>query len=154
MITYIRHFQDEDFSRLLEIDQECFEPGIAYDAASLRYFLYYIESHAVVLVSNSAVVGFGIASSSRTGRGKLLGHIIALDLDSRVRGQGHGKALLRHLEQILSDDGAAEVTLEVDIRNTAAIGFYLRMGYKKVRELRHYYGEGRSAYQMVRPLLE
>ena len=110
------------------------------------------DSHALVLIDDSRVVGFGIAAITRS-RGKAVeGHIITLDLLPQARGHGYGRELLRRLEENLADDGAAAVFLEVDARNSQAIGFYLKMGYRERRRLRNYYGRGRDAIEMTSPL--
>jgi ribosomal-protein-alanine N-acetyltransferase len=152
MIAQIRSFLDHDFAKLLEIDQICFQPHIAYDVAALRYFLYQIDSHALVLINDSGVVGFGIAATTGSRGNRVEGHIITLDLLPQARGHGHGRELLRHLEENLADDGAATVFLEVDARNSRAIGFYLKMGYRERRRLKNYYGRGRDAIEMTSQL--
>ncbi|MBI4456273.1 MAG: GNAT family N-acetyltransferase [Acidobacteria bacterium] len=152
MIAHIRHFRDDDFSRLLQIDQACFEPGIAYDESTLRRLVYQISSHTLVLVDDSRIVGFGIAAISGTRSRHPTGHIITLDLLAEARGQGYGQSLLRELESRLKAEGASRVNLEVDVRNERAIGFYLHMGYTSERILKNYYREGRDAIRMTRQL--
>ncbi|HEV8130875.1 MAG TPA: GNAT family N-acetyltransferase [Acidobacteriota bacterium] len=151
-MVQIRHFQDSDFSELLKIDRACFEPGIAYDEVALDYFVRQIYSHTLVLVIDSKIAGFGIAAISRHRARRPTGHIITLDLLERVQGQGHGRSLLRRLEAKLEQDGAAEIVLEVDARNTQAIGFYQKMGYLEKQRLRNYYGTGKDALRMGRLL--
>ncbi|MBI2822140.1 MAG: GNAT family N-acetyltransferase [Acidobacteria bacterium] len=152
MIAQIRLFRDEDFARLLQIDQVCFDPGIAYDASTLRYFLYHLWSDTLVIERDSEVVGFGIAAVTRRRGPGLDGRIITLDLLPPMRGRGYGRDLLQKLESWLAAEGALAVSLEVDVRNTAAIGFYQRMGYREGRRLKDYYGRGRDALRMERLL--
>jgi ribosomal-protein-alanine N-acetyltransferase len=151
VIAYVRPYQESDFSRLLEIDRICFEPGIAYDEAALRYFLYHSQSLTLVLECDGSVSGLGIAAR-KPGGAKPRGHIITLDLLPGVRGKGFGRTLLERLEQWLAGQGAVEAQLEVDQRNTGAIGFYLKMGYRKERQLLHYYGKGLHACRMAHRL--
>lgn len=151
MIAQIRQFQDEDFSKLLQIDQACFEPDIAYDDSALYYFLYQIHSHTLVLVDSSGiVVGFGIAALTQWRGRTCTGHLVTLDLLPAVRRRGYGTSLLRQLEQRLAADGVTQVVLEVDVGNSSAIAFYLEMGYKRERRLKDYYGRGRDALRMTR----
>ncbi|HEY3129343.1 MAG TPA: GNAT family N-acetyltransferase [Acidobacteriota bacterium] len=150
MSIQVRHFQDPDFPELLRIDQACFEPGIAYDEPALDYFVRRVFSHTLVLVDDSQILGFGVAAVTRS-RGRLpAGHIITLDLLPEARGKGYGRILLQQLESLLEQDGAVTVILEVDVRNTQAIGFYRKMGYRQERILRNYYGEKRDALRMSR----
>ena len=48
--------------------------------------------------------------------------------------------------------GAREIRLEVDVRNTPAIRFYERMGFRTTRTMADYYGAGRDGYRMTRRL--
>lgn len=149
MIAQIRPFLDKDFFTLLQIDRACFEPGIAYDEAALRHFVYQISSRTLVLVVDSKVAGFGISAMTWGRGGRRTGHIITLDLLPEVRGLGHGRLLLRRLEEELTENGTSQVTLEVDVRNRGAIAFYRKMGYKEERQLKDYYGRGRDGLRMV-----
>lgn len=148
MIAHIRPFQRQDFFRMVEIDQLCFAPEIAYDRAELHYFLFQIPSCGLVLQSDSGLLGFGIAGWSRGKR--VIGHIITLDLLPEARGLGYGKLLLRSLEERLIAAGAVRAVLEVDVSNAGAIGFYRAMGYTEKSRLSDYYGRGNDALRMVR----
>ncbi len=152
MSIQIRPFQDLDFPELLRIDQACFEPGIAYDEPTLEYFVRRLYNHTLVIVDDSQILGFGVAAMTRTRGRSHAGHIITLDLLPEVRGKGYARALLQRLESLLAQDGAVNVSLEVDVRNTRAIGFYRKMEYQQERILKNYYGNGRDALRMSRRL--
>lgn len=47
---------------------------------------------------------------------------------------------------------ARDVRLEVDVRNTNALRFYERMGFKTTRKLPDYYGAGLEGLRMTRKL--
>lgn len=152
MSIEIRPVEDSDFAALLRIDQACFEPGIAYDGPTLEYFVRRLYSHTLVLVDDSQIVGFGVAAMTRTRGRSPAGHIITLDLLPEVRGKGYGRALLQRLESLLAQDGALNVSLEVDVRNTRAIDFYRKMEYQQERILKNYYGNGKDALRMSRQM--
>ena len=152
MSIEIRPIQDSDFPELLRIDQACFEPGIAYDEPALDYFIRRVFSRTLVLVDDSQILGFGVAALTRARGRSPAGHIITLDLVPEARGKGYGRTLLQRLESLLEQDGATRVILEVDVRNTQAIGFYRKMGYRQERILKNYYGKRRDALRMSRLL--
>lgn len=45
------------------------------------------------------------------------------------RGRGHGRALMRHLEQLLLARGCPKLNLQVRTTNTQVIAFYEALGY-------------------------
>jgi ribosomal protein S18 acetylase RimI-like enzyme len=53
-------------------------------------------------------------------------------LDPAARGSGHGRALLRHLEDVATDLGADEVVLDTNASLTAAGSLYRSNGYSEI----------------------
>ncbi len=82
-----------------------------------------------------------------------VGHIISIAVRPEFRRRGVGRVLmeevLRRLKEVY---GAEEVYLEVRVSNEAAIKLYEKLGFKKVKILRHYYADGEDAYLMAREL--
>jgi GNAT superfamily N-acetyltransferase len=48
----------------------------------------------------------------------------------QMRGRGAGRLLLRWLEDQATDWGAEQIILETGVRNTAALGLFVRSGYR------------------------
>lgn len=65
------------------------------------------------------------------------GHMDALFVDPEVRGQGVGRALVGHA---LRD--APHLTTDVNEQNSQAVGFYERMGFRRIGRTDHD-GQGR-----------
>jgi ribosomal-protein-alanine N-acetyltransferase len=134
----LRVARPEDFQRLLEIDRECFPPGIAYSARELRdgmrgwhAFTLIAENH----VPTQRIAGFLVARLESGTRG----HIITIDVLPQFRRKGIGRLLMRDAESRLVSAGASSLQLEAAVNNFAALAFYHRLGFHVVRILRGYY---------------
>jgi ribosomal protein S18 acetylase RimI-like enzyme len=77
------------------------------------------------------------------------GRIYALAVDPAARGKKIGPQLLGEMIELLRQQGAKSIFLEVRPDNHAAIRLYEKSGFVPWRELEHYYGPGRPALRMV-----
>jgi ribosomal protein S18 acetylase RimI-like enzyme len=59
---------------------------------------------------------------------------------------------MAELERRLRAAGVERMQLETAVTNTLAVRFYGRLGYRKVAELRNYYGPGLHAWRMQKAL--
>lgn len=57
------------------------------------------------------------------------GWVNYLAVAPELRGQGHGAALMRHVEQALRARGCPKINLLVRSSNSAVLAFYRRLGY-------------------------
>ena len=57
------------------------------------------------------------------------GWVNYLAVAPELRGQGHGAALMRHVEQALRARGCPKISLLVRSSNSAVLAFYRRLGY-------------------------
>src|SRR5262249_25966940 len=78
-----------DFESLYQLDQVCFEPGVAYSRDELRRFLSMASVEGVAAESDGRVVGFAIGYLARA----KIAHVVTLDVDPSPRREGHGRAL-------------------------------------------------------------
>jgi ribosomal-protein-alanine N-acetyltransferase len=143
----LRDFRPEDLEAAFELDQICFEPGIAYSRSELRGFLARAGSVALIAETGGALAGFAIGH-----RRGARGHIVTIDIAPGGRRSGTGKVLLTELLRRLGEGGARQIRLEVDARNAGAIRFYEQMGFRATRKLGDYYGEGIDGREMVTDL--
>ena len=87
----LRDADSRDFETLWRIDQECFEPGIAYSRRELAAYMALRDAFTVVVTDlESKIVGFLVAAIRRNG----VGHIITIDVLSEARRAGVGSMLL------------------------------------------------------------
>jgi len=141
----LRELSLDDLEAAWRLDQDCFEPGIAYSRAEIRSFLSRSGAIALAAEVDRRLAGFAIAER-RGGRG----HVITIDVAETARRRGLGRRLFAELFSRLEAAGAREIRLEVDVRNAGAIRFYEGLGFEKTRVLRGYYGKGRDGFEMVR----
>lgn len=139
-MTKLRAYREQDFKKLLAVDEICFVAGIAYTEDELLHFL--TQPTAVTLVSEKAgkIEGFVIADRFRSrGGGRWMGHIVTLDVMPEARRHGLGATLLTQAEKELKAAGCDHVALEVAEDNSPAIGFYKKHGYTVLKILPRYY---------------
>lgn len=141
----IRDANRRDFLLLFEIDQECFEPRIAYTWSELLLFLRQPGTIAKVAETEGEVIGFAIGRVEN----RETGHIITLDVVPEARRRRVGSRLLLCLHEVFRSRGVALSVLEVDVRNVPALKFYEKLGYRRVETLRGYYAGSLDAFRMV-----
>jgi len=103
--------------------------------------------HTLVLEEDASVRGY--ASVQIVEKEVYLAN---MGVDPKVRGEGHGRELLRCILEWSRERGARKMTLDVDVKNEKAIGLYLREGFQKVNERSNAYPHGESAYLMSKEL--
>jgi ribosomal-protein-alanine N-acetyltransferase len=142
----IREFDPRrDLEAAYELDQRCFERGIAYTRGQIRSFLSRSGAVGLIAEDEARLAGFAIGHVAGT-----RGHVVTIDIAEQDRRRGLGERLLTELMRRLAAEGAQEVRLEVDLRNARAIRFYERMGFKQTRRLADYYGRGFDGLRMMR----
>ena len=127
----VRDLAAGDLEAAWALDQDCFEPGIAYSRAEIRSFVSRPGAIALAAESGGRLLGFAIAER----RGSR-GYIVTIDVAEAARRRGLGRRLFGEILRRLADDGARRIRLEVDVRNAGAIRFYEELGFEKTRVLR------------------
>lgn len=141
-----------DYDALFQLDQQCFEPGIAYSRADLKAFLSLPLSISLLAESTSgALIGFIIAEVRRKGELRV-GHIVTIDVDASMRRKGLGRALLFAAEKRLKEMGIGRVRLEVAVNNLGAQAFYKQEGYEGIGRIQGYYLNRIDAFVMEKAL--
>ena len=144
----LRRARPEDLPRLWTLDRLCFEPGIAYSRREIRRFLDLPGAESVVAESGGELAGFSLGYPDTPD----VARVVTLDVHPGFRRQGLGRRLLHELLFRLAAAGAARGLLEVDVRNSGAIEFYRREGFRETGRLPSYYGRGLDAFEMTKNL--
>jgi len=139
----LRSYDPEDFERLYEIDQACYEPAIAYSRRELRNYLRFPGADCIVAEADGRPVGFIL-----TAHGKSWGYIVTIDVLAPYRRTGAGSRLLGEAERRLAAAGVREIGLETATDNSSAIAFWRKHGYRKTGVKKGYYPGGRDAFSM------
>ncbi len=78
--------------------------------------------------------------------------VVSIGVLSEYRRKGVGTELMAIAEEVMREQGAEIMKLEVSVKNDAAINFYRRLGYDFDGILKGYYSWGEDAYVMEKPL--
>lgn len=147
----LRDYSSSDFETLYEIDQACYQRGIAYSRRMLRWYLDLRESFCIVAESlaehRPSPMGFIIAQAHRTEA-----YIITIDVLPAHRRSGVGTSLLQETEHRLTKRGVRRVELQTATNNEAGVAFWLRHGYRSSGVSRGYYLGCIDAYNMFKSL--
>lgn len=148
MIKY-RLATNKDFSKVLEIENECFKQP--YSESELKYeFEENPVNKIIVAVDGDEVIGFIdylITFNSST--------IMQVAVTAKYRKNGIATQLLSEMEKSFPkdiDDLVETITLEVRESNEAAKALYLKNGYEVVVIKKQYYKDGENAIYMLKRL--
>ena len=165
----IRDYEKRDFDALFKMDRLCFEPGIAYSRPELASFIEQRRSYTIVaewkddLPSDEVAEGTAKKGPAQTHpriagfitfhfQKQEYGHIITLDVHPDARRQRLGTQLMAAACEKMRKLTAFMMVLEVAVNNHAAIAFYERHGFKKVKVLERYYNRDVDAIFMTKRL--
>ena len=139
---YIREFVPSDLGRVYQIEVESF--STPYEVSLLQQ-LYEIGTGFLVAIEDGEVVGYIIFWIKEEG----LGHIIALAVDKKFRGQHIATRLLMMAMTIFKNCDIHRITWEVKSHNDIAVSFYKKFGFVIDRKVPNYYEDGSDAYVMI-----
>jgi ribosomal-protein-alanine N-acetyltransferase len=141
----LRNYCAADFEVLYQIDQQCFDPALAYSRPDLRNYLRLPGGDCVIAEASGDVAGFLVTAHERA-----VGSIVTIDVLPGYRRQGVATLLLEESERRLAAAGVRLIELETATDNTPAIAFWQKHGYRKRNIQKGYYPDGRDAYSMVK----
>jgi [ribosomal protein S18]-alanine N-acetyltransferase len=129
---------EADAERLFELDRVCFAAGIAYSLQEFRWLLHSRKTLCIVAEGDDALAGFVMVQESiiRKSRG---GHIITIDVAPEFRRHGVGRRLMEEIESRMRSGGATWLRLEVAVNNSAALSFYVDLGFERIGQIPNYY---------------
>jgi len=136
----LRDYRAIDLDPMFRLDEACFEEPFRFDRESMREFAE--EKNAIVRVAEKVggeMVGFVIVHVERAVTGQRA-YVVTLDVAAESRQLGLGGRLMREAEAGAAAAGARWMQLHVFTGNAAAICFYERLGYQRLRVQRRFYG--------------
>lgn len=137
----------EDIPEIYRIELMCFSDP--WDYKGMIEMMGVFLTSFYVAEADGRIVGFSAGAIEETNEEKY-GHVCNLAVVPELRGFGIGKLLLRKLERDFFLDGCCACSLEVRVSNTAAHGFYEKIGYEDVIVFGEYYADGEDAIVMMR----
>jgi len=147
----LRAAVEADLHSLFDLDQICFADGIAYSLSEFYSLLRSKGTIGVVAEEDDVLAGFAMAQFGRLRR-TYGGHVITIDVAPEFRRRGVGRRLMEHLEGQVRDAGASWLRLEVAVNNSAALSFYVGLGFEAIGQIRGYYHRSLDAIVMEKVL--
>ncbi len=141
----IRNFEMRDMKRVMEIEEEASLEGDENLYAEL--YREWQEGFIVAEV-DGMVIGFAVLVLTPEEEGR----VFALAVDSRFRGKGVGRALLKAAFNLLRKYKIGFVRLEVRVSNWVAQQLYRSMGFVEIGFVPFYYKDGEAAVLMRKVL--
>lgn len=146
----ITHARGTDLADIIALEQAGFADSEQWSeaawaeelAASDRYVLARLDADARIIAVASFSCVADIADLNR------------VIVHPRARGKGFGASLIRAGLEWAGAVGARRMLLEVRPDNEPAVSLYHRLGFVKVSTRREYYGPGKDALVMLRPIAE
>ncbi len=142
-----------DLAEVMGINRKSFV--LPYTSSVFREF-YREHRYAFIVAEYDAVLaGYAMSRILRKlnlrGFGvKKIGHIMSVAVHPDYRKRGIGRELLSRTMEILWENEAAELRLEVRRSNRLAREMYGRYGFREERVLPGYYSDGEDGILMVR----
>lgn len=150
-MVVLRNFQITDLEEIEVIERKAFPEG-PYENELLRHIFTDRHSMNEIALVEGRVAGYIVALLMDEHNADI--ENIAVDPDQGRK--GIGSVLLESMEKKLQAVGIRRIMLEVRDKNTEAIDFYGKHGYKVMDYIRNYYVEryrgSRSAYRMIKVL--
>src|SRR5271170_4227139 len=141
----LRSYSTADFEAIYQIDQQCFEPAVAYSRRDLQSYLKLPGGDCVIAEAAGKIVGFLVIAHEDA-----VGSIVTIDVLAAHRRQGVATLLLGESERRLAAANVGTIDLETATDNASAIAFWQKHGYRTVQIQKEYYPDGRDAYSMTK----
>jgi mycothiol synthase len=138
-----RYFGDNDIQALSDIQNRCFDGQWGYNPNTVDDTAWQLKvrnncpQDVILALDKGNVIGYCWAESEcglEPSTGRPRGRIYMLGVDSRYRGRGLGKKLLRMGLLHLKKQGSELIEITVDTQNTVAIALYESLGFHICRE--------------------
>lgn len=130
----IREMTEEDIKEIAELEKECFsEP---WSENSLRDELANETARFYALRDSEKLLGY-IGANNICNEV----YITNVAVNSKCRGKGYGKILVKHLIKQSEAERAFFITLEVRKSNENAIKLYEKCGFKLIGERKNFYSK-------------
>jgi [ribosomal protein S18]-alanine N-acetyltransferase len=146
-IVHIRAAGPQDLPELQRVEDRCFQQDRFPPEVVVETLLQ--PGFATLVAEEDGIIG-AVTIYYLGGRGPA--QLVSLAVVSEHRGQGVGRGLLTEAGILAASRGARRMILQVGVVNVAAINLYLHDGFVLGGVIGDYYGPGKDAYHMERPL--
>jgi ribosomal-protein-alanine N-acetyltransferase len=151
----IREILEADIDSLVKLENLCFDTYYRNHRFTRTEFEYYIRNDDTIclaVIAGSSPVGY-IAGTIKHLPDRLLVSVDSIAVIEDFRRKGFGSQLLSALIRDAKRRGCKRISLVVATRNEAGIRFFAERGFKRLRTIPSYYGEGIDGFLMVSDIL-
>lgn len=144
----IRPASIDDVQAILNLEHACFdEPDERFKKRQIRHLILSPTAYVLVIETDGRPRGWaaGLVRKSKSGAS---GRIYGIGVDPEARGQQLGRRLAEALLAEMKSAGAGAIYLEVRSDNHPARSLYRFLGFRELRDLPAYYGEGRDGLKL------
>jgi ribosomal-protein-alanine N-acetyltransferase len=149
----VRNFELKDLDYVITINRQCLPEN--YPEGFFRTIFSECPKGFILAEIDGNIVGYtmgriesGLSLFSIFHRAKK-GHTVSIAVLPEYRRNKIASKLIKASTAGMREYGAEELFLEVRISNSAAVKLYESLGYKILKELRHYYRDMEGAYLMA-----
>jgi len=142
----IRRVRRTDMPCIYEIEQLSFKQP--YSSAYINSLAHVALKTFLVAEKDGKIAGYVVAIVQGLG----LGHIISIAVHPEYRRQGIGVALILRLIEILKEQGASVIRLEVRKSNIVAQKTYAKLGFRILHAIKKYYENGEDCVVMLKAI--
>jgi ribosomal-protein-alanine N-acetyltransferase len=135
-----------DLPAILAIETASFRSD-AYDRNLFAEFLHKCGGLFLVAMWGTKVAGYAISCINPRGA-----ELVSIAVLPDHRKRGVASALMDSTLRRLRRRQVGQLTLMVKVSNTAALSFYERYGFRRIRRVRRYYEDGSDGFLFVRVL--
>jgi ribosomal-protein-alanine N-acetyltransferase len=136
---------------MVALDDVCFEASFRFSRSSMRRFAEAKKARVVVAEEDGELAGFCIVHVERGV--PRVGYLVTLDVAVTFRRRGLASRMMAEVERLALEAGCELLGLHVWTENVAAVRFYERLGFAYSRIEGGFYGDGRDALVLVKPLV-
>ncbi|MHA1978291.1 MAG: GNAT family N-acetyltransferase [Candidatus Hodarchaeales archaeon] len=152
----IRNFALKDLDAVIDINRRCLPEN--YPEGFFRTIFSECPRGFILAEVDGSIVGYtmgriesGLSLFSIFHRAKK-GHTVSIAVLPEYRRNKIASKLISASTKGMRGYGAEELFLEVRISNSVAVKLYESLGYKVIKELRHYYRDMEGAYLMAKKM--
>lgn len=139
----IRRVKPKDMPYVYEIEQLSFkQPYPSEYMNSLTHHTF------LVAEKDGKIAGYIVAIL----QGVALGHIISIAVHPEYVRRGIGTTLILRLGEVLKEQGASAIRLEVRKGNLVAQKMYAKLGFKTSHSIKRYYENGEDCVVMLKAI--
>lgn len=142
----IRPWKYEDVLRIAALEKECF-PNEPWSYGTLASSFGADGFSGVVAEDGGEIIGYGSFISAAD-----TADVERIAVSESFRRGGVAKAMVCTLLRAAEEKGVIKLFLEVRVSNAAAMGLYIKCGFKGVYARPRYYPDGEDCLVMVKEL--